>query len=389
MGSSSGMSVTKTMSVAEPMRIEPSKVYFEAVEPGVRYVMNISVVNKTKAAQRIRFLPPKTGNFAINYIPAGAVAPGLDVRAEVECHVADNASEFFISDSITVVMGQHKVEIPLLAQKPCADVVFNSFLNFGLLPEKQMASSTVVFENRGGVAAQVVFQKENNSKFALGAASAKIEPHSKYSLTIRCDCKTLGPIRELIRVDLPGVTENLVLDVSAQVVAHTLSLLTAHDHKLLELVEFGPMYYGQTKSVKAILVNNGPQQVNFTVNFPDDEADSAGPEKQMSISPMDGTLNPFTQMPVTLHFDPVAPEPGKGFASQFIGELSEAIPVSMKALIDAHDMDDDQKVHLLLSASVVMPTFKLSPTNLRFGPCPVNDRREILMTLQNTSPIPL
>lgn len=387
--SNCGLSVSTNMSAAEPMRIEPSKVYFEAVEPGVRYVMNISVVNKTKAAQRIRFLPPKTGNFAINYIPAGAVAPGLDVRAEVECHVADNASEFFISDSITVVMGQHKVEIPLLAQKPCADVVFNSFLNFGLLPEKQLASSTVVFENRGDVAALISFHKENNSKFLLGTATTKIEPHSEFSLTIRCDCKTLGPIRELIRVDMPGVAENMILDVSAQVVAHTLSLMSAHDNKVLDMVEFGAMYYGQSKSVKAILINNGPQQVNFTVNFPDDDADSAGPEKQMSISPMDGTLNPFTQLPVTLHFNPVAPEPGKGFASQFVGELSESIPVSMKALIDAHDMDDDQKVHLLLSASVVMPTFKLSPTNLRFGPCPVNDRREILMTLQNTSPIPL
>lgn len=383
-----GTSTTSTLST-DPMRIEPSKVCFEAVEPGVRYVMNISVVNKTKAAQRIRFLPPKTGNFSINYIPAGAVAPGLDVRAEVECQVADDATEFFISDAITVIMGQHRVDIPLLAQKPCADVVFNSFLNFGLLPEKQTASSTVEFENKGDVAAQVVFEKNSNSKLMLDAAAVKIEPHSKFSLTVKCDCKTLGPIRELITVNLPGIAENMILDVSAQVIAHTLSLLSARDNSLLELVDFGALFYGQTQQVEAILVNNGPQQVNFTVNFPDEEADSSGLEKQMCISPMDGTLNPFTQLPVTLHFNPVAPEPGKGFASQFIGELSETVPVTTKALIDAHDMDDDQKVHLMLNGSVVMPTFKLSPTNLRFGSCPVNDRREIIMTLQNTSPIPL
>jgi len=383
-----GMDVTAPVA-DPPMRIEPSKVFFESVEPGVRYVMNISVVNKTKAAQRIRFLPPKTGNFAINYIPAGAVAPGLDVRAEVECQVADSASEFFLADSITVVMGQHKVEIPLLAQKPCADVVFDSFLNFGLLPEKQPASSNVVFENRGDVAAQVVFKKQGNSKFTLSVGSTVIEPHSSFTLTVKCDCKTLGSIRELVTVDLPGVAENMVLDVSAQVVKHTLSLLTASDSNLLEHVDFGAMCYGQAKTVEAVLVNNGPQQVNFTVNFPDEDADSSGPEKQITISPMDGTLNPFTQLPVTLKFNPVAPEPGKGFASQFIGEMSETVPVSAKALIDAHDMADDQKVHLMMTASVVMPTFKLSPTILRFGSCPVNDRREILMTLLNTSPIPL
>jgi hypothetical protein len=390
LGSTGDLSMTASQVAADlPMRIEPSKVYFEAVEPGVRYVMNISVVNKTKAAQRIRFLPPKTGNFAINYIPAGAVAPGLDVRAEVECQVADNATEYFLSDCITVVMGQHKIEIPLLAQKPCADVVFDSFLNFGMLPEKQPATGTVLFENKGDVAAQVLFRKENNSKLSLPVTSTVIEPHSSFTLTVRCDCKTLGPIRELVMVDLPGVAENMVLDVSAQVVKHTLSLLTVQGNNLLEHVDFGAMCYGQTKSVEAILVNNGPQQINFTVNFPDDDADSSGPEKQISISPMDGTLNPFTQLPVTLHFNPVAPEPGKGFATQFIGEMSETVPVSVKALIDAHDMADDQKVHLMMSASVVMPTFKLSPTILRFGSCPVNDRREILMTLQNTSPVPL
>ena len=374
---------------ADPMRIEPAKVFFESVEPGIRYVMNISVVNKTKVAQRIRFLPPKTGNFAVNYIPAGAVAPGLDVRAEVECQVADNASEFFVSDVVTVVMGQNKVDIPLLAQKPCSDVVFNSFLNFGLIPEKQMASSVVLFENRGEVAANVIFRKDVTSKFILDSSTAVIEPHNSFALTIKCDCKTLGPAREMIKVDIPGVSENMFLDVSAQVVAHTLSLLTAQDNKLLELADFGTMFYGQAKTIEAILVNNGPQQVNFTVNFPDDESDSSGLEKQMSVTPMDGTLNPFTQLPVTLHFKPSAPEPGKGFASQYIGELSEVVPVTNKVVMDAHDMDDDQKVHLVMNANVVMPTFELSPTNLRFGICPVNDRRDILMTLRNTSPISL
>ena len=368
----------------EVMRVDPPVVCFEGVEEGVRYVMNISVCNKTNCAHRIRFLPPSSGSFAVNYIPSGAVAPGLDVRAEVECQV--EGSEVFVPDYITVVMGPHKKVIPLLARKPCADVVFDPLLNFGLLPEKQVAASSVVFENRGQVAAHVIFKKEHDSKLTLDATSAKIEPKQKFTLNVKCDCKSLGLIRELVRVDVPGVAENMILDVSAQVVQHTLSLLSAQDKSLLEHVEFGAMFYGQSKSVEAILVNNGPQQVNFTITFPDEDSEGGGPEKYISISPMDGTLNPFTQLPVTVKFNPLAPAPGKGFSSQYIGELSEASQIMTKAIVDAHDMNDDQKVHLVLSASIVMPTFKLSPSVLRFGTCPVHDRRDILVELQNTSP---
>ena len=110
-----------------PLRVDPQEIRFDSIQPGVLYVMAFSVRNATKVAQRIRIEPPKTNLFALNYIPAGAVAPGLDVRAEIECQLSDKSSVNFFKDSILAKMGPHQVEIPIYASKPAPDIAFDPF----------------------------------------------------------------------------------------------------------------------------------------------------------------------------------------------------------------------------------------------------------------------
>lgn len=373
-----------------PLRIEPSEVIFDHVEAGVRYVMNISVRNITKSAQRIRFSSPKTAVFSINYIPAGAVAPGLDVVAEIECQLDDNSENYVFTDTVIVSMGKYKVEIPFMCRKPCPDVVFNPFLNLGLIPENQISISNVLFENRGSAPAHLVFKPRKGSKLVLDPLKGIIDPNGQLNLTIRLDCKELGAIRELIEVSINGLPQHMVLDVSGQVVNQKLSLLSFDSKCSLEQVDFGTLYYGQTKVIKAILVNNGPVQVNYTVSFPDDvENDGAPTERLIAVYPPDGTLDPYSQVPLTLRFSPLAPVPKKAFTAQYMSELTEPLTVATKASIDVLDMGEQQAVIVNLTGTAVIPTFKISPSILRFGNCPINDRRDILMTLQNTSSVPL
>ncbi len=49
--------------------------------------MTFSVRNNSLTSQRIRISAPNTKYFALNYVPSGVVAPGLDVRAEIECQL--------------------------------------------------------------------------------------------------------------------------------------------------------------------------------------------------------------------------------------------------------------------------------------------------------------
>jgi hypothetical protein len=373
-----------------PLRIDPPEVTFDKVEVGVRYVMNISVRNITKSAQRIRFSAPKTSAFSINYIPAGAVAPGLDVVAEIECQLDDNSENFVFTDSVVVSMGKYKVEIPLVCRKPCPDVVFNPFLNLGLVPENQSITSNVVFENRGSAPAQVLFKPKKSSKVVLDPMRATIDPGGLLNLSIRYDCKDLGALRELVEVGINGLPQNMVLDVCGQVVSQKLSLLAFDGKRSLEQVDFGTLYYGQSKDIKAILVNNGPVQVNYTISYPDEgESDGTPADRPIVMFPPDGTLDPFSQLPLTLRFNPSAPAPKKAFTAQYVSDLSEPVAIATKASIDVLDMGEQQAVTVNMLGTAVIPTYKISPTTLRFGTCPINDRRDILMTLLNTSPIPL
>ena len=372
-----------------PLSVDPKEVAFDKVDLGVRYVMNISVRNISKSAQRIRFSSPKTSAFSINYIPSGSVAPGLDVVAEIECQLDDNSENFIFTDAIVVTMGKYKVEVPLVCRKPCPDILFNPFLNLGLVPVNQAVAANVPFENRGSAPAQITFKASKKSKVTLDPTRAILNPGDQMQLSIRHDCKELGPLRELIDIAVNGLPQNMVLDVSGQIVNQKLSLLPVSGKGSLEQVDFGSLFYGQCKDIQAVLVNNGPAQVNYTVSYPDEGDQEVPVERPIVISPADGTLDPFSQVVLTLRFRPVAPTPKKAFKKQYISDLSEPLVVAVKASIDVLDMGEQQAVCVAMTGVAVIPTFTLSPTILRFGSCPLNDRRDILMTLQNSSPIPM
>ena len=65
-------------------KLLPRQVIFEDVRAGLLFVMTFSVQNTSGETRRIRVIPPRTPAFSLNYEPVRGLAPGLDVRAEVE-----------------------------------------------------------------------------------------------------------------------------------------------------------------------------------------------------------------------------------------------------------------------------------------------------------------
>lgn len=52
-------------------------------------MLTFSVQNTCTELRRISVTPPRTPVFSLNYEPVGGLAPGLDVRAEVEFQLPD------------------------------------------------------------------------------------------------------------------------------------------------------------------------------------------------------------------------------------------------------------------------------------------------------------
>jgi hypothetical protein len=383
-----------------PFLIQPSIIRYESVEVGIRYVQNISVRNTTKSAQRIRFIAPKSPYFSLNYIPSGAIAPGLDVIAEVECQLPDTSGQYIFTDTITVVMGSHTSEIPIIANKPAPNIIFNPFLDFGLLLEKQTVTNTITFENRGLAPAVVQFKTTRESKFILEPLKTTIQPNTTFTLNLRCDTRELGTFREIIPMTVTGLLEEMTLDLSAHVLNQKLNLMSSDKKTILDHLDFGTVFYGQVKEIRAVLVNTGPLLANYTIGFQDeiDSDPSLGSTtgggagggvtelKSISITPLDGTINPFSEIPIIIKYLPQMIIPNKGFIKQHLLENAEVFPQSYRVNIDAIDLPD-QSSQLMIHGSAAFPIYKLSSSILRFGTVPLNDHRDILLSLQSSSPI--
>lgn len=72
-----------------PLLPQRPQVFFEDVRAGLLFVLTFSVQNSSTEMRRISVTPPRTPVFSLNYEPVGGLAPGLDVRAEVEFQLPD------------------------------------------------------------------------------------------------------------------------------------------------------------------------------------------------------------------------------------------------------------------------------------------------------------
>lgn len=53
-------------------------------------MLTFSIQNTCGETRRLLIIPPRTPTFSLNYEPVGGLAPGLDVRAEVEFQLPDD-----------------------------------------------------------------------------------------------------------------------------------------------------------------------------------------------------------------------------------------------------------------------------------------------------------
>lgn len=404
------LTATTTMKLGEEadsgIVVDPVSIKFDSVQPGVLYVMTFSVRNVTKVAQRIRISPPKCGYFALNYIPAGPIAAGLDIRAEIECQIPANTKEVVFTDKVVISMGKSIFEIPIYACKPSATVKFDKTVDFGSIIQGQSNQKEIVFENVGSIKGSVKIIAPTNQNLKVTPTKFDLEPigstNSVGVVKLSFDAQQSGFFRELLKVSIVGTLEDQLIDISGQVIEQKLLLLTENNKGSLEIADFGNLFFGQTKTINAYLVNTGPLPLSFLINYDEEEdanvpssrSEEEGPtddptssySKSLNISPMDGMIKPFSQIVLSITFNPVVNVPGRGFVKQYLVDNKNPKSIVRRATIECTDLD--QSIMLTLQGSAVSPSVSVIPSMLRFGDCPVNDRRDILLSLENNNKFP-
>jgi hypothetical protein len=125
--------INNVISFDEGLAVSPSGLVFLNCKSGLLYVMTFCIRNASSTSQRIRISPPETRHFAVNYVPCGSLAPGMDMRAEVECQIPSNGTESEFHDHLVVRSAQCCLRVPLIAKRPLPCICFDSFVNFGAI----------------------------------------------------------------------------------------------------------------------------------------------------------------------------------------------------------------------------------------------------------------
>eukprot|EP00606_Chrysophyceae_sp_TOSAG23-5_P001155 GSChrysophyteH2.ASY1.ANO1.1079.1 assembled CDS len=351
---------------SRPIRVTPTEINFDGIDTGVLYVMTFSVKNASNHSQRIRIKAPKSMHFALNYVPLGTVAPGMETRGEIECQLPEGSTSVRVFDSIEVSMGNDIVTVPLVATKLSPNLLFENFVNLGFVSEGQVTMEEVVLFNDSTMPADTTMIPSADSRLTIKPAKFIVGAGEKTTVQFSYEGKEMGPWREMVEVHSVGAVEPQFIDLSVQTEC-----------------------YG-------LLVNTGPQQLSYSISYGDEEdkkevapqSDDGGdvnkpipPEKLMTVNPRQGIIKPFSQVRVAIKFCPEMPPPTRGFITKFLSETNEVKQVNRKVFIDCMEMN--QRLSLNLSGVVSAPAVNVSPSILRFGNCPVNDRRDVLLTLSN------
>jgi hypothetical protein len=349
------------------------------------------------------------------------------------------------TDSLTVKCDDTVIKIPLTAMVPSPDIMFESLANLGFCVPEVPVSHHVVLTNKGTREGSFNITWDEKLPFRITPSSGKLAAGRKHidldgdgrmegdesfvvtdgsnqmTVTIDFEATELGPFRALAEVNIEGEDIPKILDITAQSVEQRLELVHSDNSGALgELLKFGPLIYGQEKQIDAMLVNNGPQPISYTLtaeldkgmmedldradggsgdfsDVPDgnDNATAITDDdnpiyKTLTVYPTEGIIEPFAQLPVAFKFSPNYSKKKSGFNAQAGDpEKQPSRNFAVKVLVEGAEIKAGNELELHCTGKAVRPNVELSQSILRFGECPVYDRRDILLTVKNTSELPL
>ncbi|XP_063249073.1 cilia- and flagella-associated protein 47 isoform X2 [Prinia subflava] len=307
------------------VRIAPAELRFCDTAPGSCYRAALTVQNLRAGTCHLRLLPPRQPQFKlIVETPETPIASGLQVKAVVE-YTPKRAED--LQDKLTLLIDDDVVHIPLLGLIPYCDLEIESEVNFGeMIANSKLVSKEISITNHGTTAG--VFRVSYNGVVLLNIKPARgvVKPKSVRKIKVDICTDVPGVIEEMMKVELEsrGCAEVWVKGV---VVEQVLKVLGVSCGKVLKCINFGPLYFGTSKTEKIHLYNESPQRMDWVAVLDDNAIggemgtdlqgstdavlhDLSLKNKDVDVStlvlcvPNQGTLQPYEKSLITVCFSP-------------------------------------------------------------------------------------
>ena len=312
--------------------LSPKTIEFTGVKADNIYFMVLTLQNVSNKRRAIKVLPPQTDQFSMELSTVHTeISPGLSLKLKVyhqtppapEQESTDSDEEYaeklktYASqswhDRLIVISGedqqQEQFVIPLHAWGRKSDIQFNSFINFGTIQSNGASTQLLSLRNVSAFTGAYRIEFDKSVPVTIHPSSGTVAPRGEQGseLQIRCEISPnelpLGPYRALGRMYLDDATTPLLLDLNANIVEASLQLmwptistgntidlnnLTAAQLEKVQDVYFGSIYFGETRKIDAILLNNSPAALNFLVHLSDARDEKIGGSLSSGSSPRGG-----------------------------------------------------------------------------------------------------
>ncbi|KFV99799.1 Uncharacterized protein CXorf22, partial [Eurypyga helias] len=351
--------------------------------------------------------------------PEKPVAPGLQVTAFVEYY---SESED-LGDRLLLLIEDDIVDIPLLGLISCCHLEIESEINFGaVIANSKIISKEISIANHGSSSGTFKISYEGVVLLNIEPTSGVVGPKS--TKTVKVDICTDEPkiIKEVIKVELEG-HGCAEVQIKAVVVEQVLKVLGVSCGNTLKCINFGPVYFGSSKTEQISLYNESPECMDWVAVLEDNAiGGEMGTDLQRSADavlqdlslknrtrdvdvstlilciPNQGTLLPNEKSLVTLCFSPKKLKRDFGVADssqrqdyvlflrfETVGKNDGCL----QALSDgatAIKMNHPHQTELALTGSglPVMLTFNPGPV-IKFMDCFLGEQTQVLCTLKNES----
>ncbi|XP_009471735.1 PREDICTED: uncharacterized protein CXorf22 homolog [Nipponia nippon] len=355
--------------------------------------------------------------------PEKPVACGLQVTAFVEYYPE---SEEDLQDRLLLLIEDDIVDIPLLGLIPCCCLEIESETNFGaVIANSKIISTEISIANHGSASGTFKISYDGVVLLNIEPTSGVVKPRSIKRVKVDICTDVPRIIKEVIKVDLEGHGCTEVL-IKAVVVEQVLKVQGVSCGNILECINFGPVYFGSSKTEQISLYNESPECMHWVAVLEDNAiGGEMGTDLQRSADavlqdlslknrtrdvdvstlilciPSQGTLLPYEKSLVTLCFSPKLLQKFKrdfgvndsSLKQDYVLFLRfEAVGSKdgyLQALSDgatAITMNPPHHMELALTGSglPVMLTFSPGPV-IKFMDCFLGEQTQVLCTLKNES----
>ncbi|NXG55363.1 CFA47 protein, partial [Hemiprocne comata] len=340
--------------------------------------------------------------------PEKPVASGLQVTAFVEYYPE---SEEDLQDRLLLLIEDDIFDIPVLGLIPCCYLEIESEINFdAVIAKSKIISKEISIANHGSSSGTFKMSYDGVVLLNIEPTSGVVEPKSRKMIKVDICTDVPRVIKEMIKVELEGrgCTEVWIKGV---VVKQVLKVLGVSCGSVLECINFGPVYFGSSKTEQVSLYNESPECMDWVAVLEDNAiGGEMGTDLQRSADavlqdlslkcrtrdvdasslvlciPNEGTLLPYEKSLVTLCFSPKDFQVNDSSLKQdYVLFLRfEAVGSKDGYLQALSDVSLHTELALTGSGLPVLLTFNPGPV-IKFMDCFLGEQTQVLCTLKNES----